>query len=79
MHFFNHGLTRMGKQKNHGVYSLRKWSGFFSNLLASELADVFSKTPLARQAGHAPCFFWMPILGNFFISRKARKAGTLAK
>jgi hypothetical protein len=69
----------MGKQKNHGVYSLRKWSGFFSNPLASKLPDVFSKPPPSRQAGRAPCFFWKPILGNFFISRKARKAGTLAK
>jgi hypothetical protein len=68
MHFFNNGLlglTRMGKQKNHGVYSLRKWSGFFSNPLASKLPNVFSKTPPSRQAGHAPCFFWMPILGTF--------------
>jgi hypothetical protein len=82
MHFFNHGLlglTRMGKQKNHGVYSLRKWSGFFSNPLAIKLPDVFSKTLPSRQAGRAPCFFWMPILGNFFISRKARKAGPLAE
>ena len=69
----------MGKQKNHGVYSPREWSGFFANLLASKLADVFSKTPPSRQAGRAPCFFWTPILGNFFISRKARKAGPLAK
>jgi hypothetical protein len=82
MHFFNHGLlglTRMGKQKNHGVYSLRKWGGFFSNPLAIKLPDVFLKTPPSRQAGRAPCFFWKPILGNFFISRKARKAGLLAK
>jgi hypothetical protein len=69
----------MGKQKNHGFYSLRKWSGFFSNPLASKLPDVFLKTPPSRQAGRAPCFFWTPILGNFFISRKARKAGPLAK
>jgi hypothetical protein len=69
----------MGKQKNHGVYSLREWSGFFANPLASKLPDVFSKTPPSRQAGRAPCFFWTPILGNFFISRKARKAGLLAK
>jgi hypothetical protein len=58
----------MGKQKNHGVYSLREWSGFFANPLASKLPDVFSKTPPSRQAGRAPCFFWMPILGYFFIS-----------
>ena len=69
----------MGKQKNHGVYSLRKWSGCFANPLASKLPDVFSKTPPSRQAGRAPCFFWTPILGNFFISHKARKAGPLAK
>ena len=69
----------MGKQKNHGVYSLREWSSLFANPLASELADVFSKKPPSRQAGCAPLFFWMPILGNFFISRKARKAGPLAK
>ena len=29
-----------------------------------------------RQAGRAPCFFWTPILGNFFISRKARQSRT---
>jgi hypothetical protein len=46
----------MGKQKNHGVYSLREWSGFFANPRASKLADVFSKNPPARQAGRAqPC------------------------
>jgi hypothetical protein len=39
----------------------------------------FQKNPPSRQAGRAPLFFWMPILGNFFISRKARKARTLAK
>ena len=69
----------MGKQKNHGVYSLCEWSGVFANPLASELADVFSKTPPSRQGGLVPCFFWMPILGTFLISRKARKAGLLAK
>jgi len=66
----------MGKQKNHEVYSLREWSGFFVNPRASKLADVFSKN---RQAGRAPCFFWKPILGIFFISCKARKAGPLAE
>ena len=69
----------MGKQKNHGVYSLHEWSSFFANSLASKLADVFSKTPPSRQAGRAQLFFWKPILGNFFISRKTRKAGPLAK
>jgi hypothetical protein len=69
----------MGQQKNHGVYSLRERSSFFANSLASKLADVFSKTPPSRQAGRAPLFFWMPILGNFFISREAQKAGPLAK
>jgi hypothetical protein len=70
----------MGKQKNHEAYSLREWSSLFANPLASKLADVFSKNPPSRQAGRAPLFFWMPILGNnFFISRKARKAGPLAK
>jgi len=74
-HFLNHGfheLTRMGKQKNHGVYSLREWSGVFANPLTSELADVFSKTPPSRQAGLAPCFFRMPILGN---SQSAKQQG----
>jgi hypothetical protein len=66
-------------QKNHEVYSLRKWSSLFANLLASKLADVFSKKPPSRQAGRAPLFFWMPILGDFFISRKERKAEPLAK
>ena len=69
----------MGKQKNHEAYSLREWSSLFANPLASKLADVFSKNPPSRQAGRAPLIFWMPILGNFFISRKARKAGPLAK
>ena len=69
----------MGKQKNHCVYSLREWSSFFANLLVSKPADVFSKNPPSRQAERAPLFFWMPILGNFLISRKARKAGPLAK
>jgi hypothetical protein len=50
----------MGKQKNHGVYSLREWSSIFANSLASKLADVFSKTPPSRQAGRAPCFFLKP-------------------
>jgi len=82
VNFFNHGfhgLTRIGKQKKHGVYSLREWSGIFANPHARDLADVFSKISASRQAGRAPCFFWKPILGNFFISRKARKAGPLAK
>ena len=69
----------MGKQKNYGSYSLREWSGFFANPLASKLADVFSKTPPARQAGLVQCFFWMLILGTFLISSKARKAGPLAE
>ena len=69
----------MGKQKNYGSYSLREWSGLFANPLASKLADVFSKTPPARQAGLVQCFFWMLILGTFLISSKARKAGPLAE
>ncbi len=69
----------MGKQKNYGSYSLREWSGLFANPLASKLADVFSKTPPSRQAERVPCFFWMPILGTFLISSKARKAGPLAE
>ncbi len=82
VNFFNHGfhgLTRIVKQKKHGVYSLREWSGIFANPHARDLADVFSKTPPSRQAGRAPCFFWTPILGNFFTSRNARKAGPLAE
>ena len=51
----------MGKQKNYGSYSLREWIGLFANPLVSKLADVFSKTPPARQAGLFQCFFWMPI------------------
>jgi hypothetical protein len=66
-------------QKNHEVCSLRKWSSLFANLLASKLADVFSKKPPSRRAGRASLFFWMPILGDSFISRKERQAGPLAK
>jgi hypothetical protein len=51
----------------------------FCKPLASKLADVFSKTPPSRQARRVPCFFWMPILGTFLISSKARKAGPLAE
>ena len=69
----------MGQQKNHGDYSLREWSSLFANPLASKLADVFKKKPPSQQSGRAPLFFWIPTLGNFFISRKARKAGPLAK
>ena len=68
----------MGKQKNHGIYSLREWSGFFANPLAIKLADVFSKTPLSRQAGRAP-FFLDANSWQFLISRKARKARALAE
>ena len=57
----------------------KRVSDVFSQSRASKLADVFTKTSLSRQAGRAPYFFWTPILGNFFISRKARKAGPLAK
>ena len=32
-----HGLTRMGKKKNYGSYSLREWSGIFVKPRASEL------------------------------------------
>jgi len=69
----------MGQQKNHGDYSLREWSSLFANPLASKLADVFKKKPPSQQSGRAPLFFWIPTLGNFFISRKARKAGPRAK
>ena len=38
------GASQMGRQKNHGGYSLREWSGLFANPLTSKLAVVFSKT-----------------------------------
>jgi hypothetical protein len=66
-------------QKNHGGYSLRECAVFLQISSQASLQMSFQKTPPTQQAVHAPCFFWTPILGNFFISRKARKAGTLAK
>jgi hypothetical protein len=38
------------------VDSLREWCGIFANPLASELADVFSKTPPPGLSGFVPCF-----------------------
>jgi hypothetical protein len=65
----------MGKQKNHGIYLLREWSGFFANPLAIKLADVFSKTPLSRQAGRAPFFSGCQFLAIFDLAQGAKSKG----
>jgi hypothetical protein len=65
----------MGKQKNHGGYSLREWSGLFANPLTSKLAVVFSKTRHPGKPGVPRAFSGCQFLAILDLARGAKKQG----
>jgi hypothetical protein len=60
-------------EKSWGLFAARMQRHSYKASFKRDCRCLFKNSD-SRQAGVAPCF-----LGNFFISRKARKAGLLAK